>query len=355
MTEENHVGSQFRIGKRVIGQGHPPFVIAELSANHNGSLERALAIVDAVAEAGADAIKLQTYTPDTITLDSDAPDFQLTEGPWAGRSLYELYEWAHTPWEWHEKLFAHARDRGLSIFSSPFDTTAVDFLEQFDPPAYKIASFELVDTPLIDYVARTGRPMIMSTGMASEIEVMEAVVAARRGGCRNVCLLHCTSGYPTPPEESEVRIVKTLSERYGVLSGLSDHTLESVVPVVSVAFGASVIEKHVTIDRSAGGPDAEFSLEPKELKKLVHDVQTAWRAIGQTDEKVRSSEATQRPLRRSLYVVENLKAGDRFTEKNLRSVRPGYGISPRYFEYVIGRRVVCDVPRATALKWEHIE
>lgn len=355
MKKANCTDKSFTIGDRVIGRDSLPFVIAELSANHNGSLERALAIIDAVAETGVDAVKLQTYTPDTITLDVDNPDFHLTEGPWAGRSLYELYEWAHTPWEWHGALFQRAREKGLLIFSSPFDSTAVDFLEQFDPPAYKIASFELIDTPLIEYVARTGQPMIMSTGMASEIEIMDAVLTARRAGCGEICLLHCTSGYPTPPDECELGMIPQLADRYDIVPGLSDHTLEPVVPITAVSLGAAVIEKHVTLSRKEGGPDAAFSLEPVELEKLVRDVRTAWAARGQGSCGIRSSEVTQHPLRRSLYVAEDMKAGQRFTKANLRVIRPGYGLSPRHFDYALGHRVTCNVTKGTALRWDLIK
>ena len=340
-----------RIGDRPIGPDHPPYIVGELSANHNGSLEGALAIIDAIADAGADAVKLQTYTADTMTLDCDREDFQLREGPWAGHSLYQLYEWAHTPWEWHEALFQRGRERGLHVFSSPFDRTAVDFLEGFDPPAYKIASFELVDIPLIEYVASKGRPMIMSTGMATRVEVMEAVAAARRAGCQYLCLLHCTSGYPTPAEEADLRTLPLLAERYGVLPGLSDHTMERAVPSAAVALGACVIEKHVTLRQEGGGPDSGFSLEPEELADLVHDARTAWQALGAVRDAPRESEATQRPLRRSLYIAQDLKAGDVLTAENVRAVRPGHGLAPRYYEQVVGNRVVRDVAKGEPLRW----
>jgi len=352
-TTTEHGG--FSIGNRPIGPDQPPFIIGELSANHNGSLEHALAIIDAIADAGADAVKLQTYTADTMTLDSDREDFQLRAGPWAGRTLYELYEWAHTPWEWHEALFKRGRERGLQVFSSPFDTTAVDFLEQFDPPAYKIASFELVDLPLIEYVASKGRPMIMSTGMADRVEVMEAVAAAQRNGCDELCLLHCTSGYPTPAAEADLRTVLRLPERYDVLPGLSDHTMEAAVPTTAVALGACVIEKHVILRRDDGGPDASFSLEPGELAALVHDTYTAWTTLGTVRTGPRESEQTQRPLRRSLYIAEDVRAGERLTRSNLRSVRPGHGLAPRYYEYLIGRKVTVDVRKGTPVDWLWIE
>lgn len=344
--------TEIRIGDRSIGPEHPPYIIGELSANHNGSLEGALAIIDAIAEAGADAVKLQTYTADTMTLDSDREDFQLREGPWAGHTLYELYQWAHTPWEWHEALFQRGRERGLHVFSSPFDRTAVDFLEQFDPLAYKIASFEIVDIPLIEYVAGKGRPMIMSTGMATRVEVMEAVAAARRAGCEELCLLHCTSGYPTPPEDADLRTLPYLAERYGVVPGLSDHTLERAVPAAAVALGACVIEKHVTLRREHGGPDSGFSLEPDELQDLVHDTRTAWQAMGSVREEPRASEATQRPLRRSLYIAKDMAAGDVLTPENLRVLRPGYGLAPKYYDALIGRPVRVNAIAGTPLTWE---
>ena len=355
MTTTSIEQTGFSIGGRPIGPDHPPFIVGELSANHNGSLEHALAIIDAVAEAGADAVKLQTYTADTMTLDTDREDFQLREGPWAGRNLYELYQWAHTPWDWHEALFERARGRGLLVFSSPFDFTAVDFLEKFDPPAYKIASFELVDIPLIEYVASKGRPMIMSTGMADNLEIMEAVAAARRAGCDDLCLLHCTSGYPTPAKEADLRTLPLLAQRYDVVPGLSDHTLESSVPTAAVALGACVIEKHVTLSREDGGPDAAFSLEPGELAKLVHDTRTAWEALGTVRTGPKESEQTQRPLRRSLYIAEDVKAGERLTPTNLRSVRPGHGLPPRVYEHLIGRKVTTDISKGTPMEWKWVE
>jgi len=349
------MGQEISVAGRAIGPNHPPYIVAELSANHNGSFDRALATIDAIAEAGADAVKLQTYTADTITLDSDREDFQLTDGPWAGRSLYELYDWAHTPWEWHEALFERGRQQGVAVFSSPFNPSAVDFLEQFDPPAYKIASFELVDIPLIEYVASKGRPMIMSTGMASRVEVMEAVAAARRSGCEAICLLHCTSGYPTPPEEADLRTLPALATRYDVVPGLSDHTLEQAVPVAATALGACAIEKHVILSRDEGGPDAAFSLEPSELQDLVYQTRTAWKSLGSVRKEPRSSEATQRPLRRSLYVAKNMKAGDFFTPENLRSVRPGYGLPPKHYKELLGQGVTQDIAKGEALKWNLIE
>jgi len=347
--------ASIELGGRRVGLDDPPYVVGEVSANHGGDFSAALEIIDAIAGSGADAVKLQTYRPDTITLDAPQADFQLDTGPWAGRSLYELYEWAHTPLEWHDELFRRARETGLQVFSSPFDFSAVDFLEGFDPPAYKIASFELVDLPLIEYVASKGRPLIMSTGMASDLEVMEAVLAARRSGCEQLCLLHCTSGYPTPPSEADLRTIPELARKYGTVAGLSDHTLGTAVPVAAVALGARVIEKHVTLRRQDGGPDAAFSLEPDELRTLTSDVHTAWGALGEARDAPRPSEATQRPLRRSLYVPEDLKPGDVLTPETVRSVRPGYGLHTRHYRQVLGRRVVAAVAKGTPLSWKFVE
>ncbi len=341
-----------RIGARAVGHGERPYIVAELSANHNGSLDKACEIIDAIAECGADAVKLQTYTPDTMTIDHDGPDFTLSSGPWTGRTLYQLYEWAHTPWAWHETLFAHARAAGLAVFSTPFDTTAVDFLEQFDPPAYKIASFELVDTPLIEYVAARGRPMIMSTGMASDAEIEAAVAAARGGGCADLVLLHCTSGYPTPYDQADLVTIPELARRHRTLVGLSDHSLAGSVAVAAVALGACVIEKHVTLSRADGGPDAEFSLEPPELAALVRDTAIAAAAMGQVRRQRRAAEQSQEPLRRSLYVVADVAAGDAFTPANVRSIRPAFGLPPCHLHDVIGRRAKVAIARGTALRWE---
>ncbi|NHA15462.1 pseudaminic acid synthase [Thioalkalivibrio sp. XN279] len=340
------------IAGRPIGPDHPPYVIAEISANHNGRMDTAMALIDAAREAGAAAVKLQTYRPDTITLDSDAEEFRIHGGLWDGRTLYELYEEAHTPWDWHAPLFARARKAGITIFSSPFDTTAVDLLEDLDAPAYKIASFEAVDLPLIRYVAATGKPMIISTGMADAQEIAEAVAAAREGGCRELALLHCVSGYPAPAADYNLRTIPDMIERFGVVTGLSDHTLANATAIASVALGASVIEKHFTLDRSGGGPDDSFSLEPAELAALVSGTRTAWEALGRVDYGRKSSEQGNAQFRRSLYFVKDLQAGDMITEDAVRSVRPGYGLAPKYLPEVIGRRVVTDVKKNTAVKRE---
>ena len=342
------------ISGREISPGHPPFIIAEISANHNGRLETAIKIIDEAVKAGADAVKLQTYRPDTITLDSDADEFKIKDGLWGGRTLYELYQQAHMPWEWHKPLFEHARKVGIPIFSSPFDTTAVDLLEDLNAPAYKIASFEAIDLPLIEYVAATGKPMIISTGMADEEEIREAVDAARGAGCRQLVLLHCVSGYPAPPEDYNLRTLVDMQSRFGVPVGLSDHTVDNTTAIASVALGACVLEKHFTLDRSGGGPDDSFSLEPIELAALCTSARIAWGALGQVDYGRKSSEIGNAQFRRSLYFVRDLKAGDEITADSIRSVRPGYGLPPKMYKQLLGKRVCKDVLRNTAVREESI-
>lgn len=337
------------IAGRDIGQAFAPYVIAELSANHNGRLATALAIIEQAKLAGADAVKLQTYRPDTITLDSDAEDFRIRGGLWNGRTLYELYKEAHMPWEWHAPLFEHARKLGIAIFSSPFDSTAVDLLEDLNAPAYKIASFEAVDLPLIKYVAATGKPMIISTGMADADEIAEAVDAARTGGCKELAILHCVSGYPAPPEDYSLRTIPDMIARFGLVTGLSDHTIDNTTAVTSVAMGASIIEKHFTLDRNGGGPDDSFSLEPPEMARLCKDAKTAWAALGKVDYGRKSSEQGNAKFRRSLYVVKDLAAGSVITPDAVRSVRPGFGLPPKFLDEVIGKKVVRAVAANTAL------
>lgn len=337
------------IAGRAIGPGHPPYVIAELSGNHNGDIGRAVAIMEAAAEAGADAVKLQTYTADTITIDHDGPGFTIEGGLWAGRTLHALYEEAHTPWDWHPRLFEKGRELGLAVFSTPFDLTAVDFLESLVAPAYKVASFEMIDTPLVRRIAQTGKPMIVSTGMADLAEIEAAVAAAREGGCTELVVLHCTSGYPTPPGESNLATMPDLARRLDVIAGLSDHTPGVAVSVAAVALGAAAIEKHVTLRRADGGPDAAFSLEPEELKTLVESCRTAWEALGTVDYERTESEKGNAQFRRSLYVVADMAAGEVFDAVNLRSIRPGFGLAPARYDEVLGRRAARAIVRGTPL------
>jgi N-acetylneuraminate synthase len=343
---------QIEIAGRKIGPEHEPFVICELSGNHNGSLERALAMIDAAAATGADAIKLQTYTPDTITLNSDAKDFRIEEGPWAGRTLYDLYAEAFTPYEWHGALFERARQRGVILFSTPFDESAVELLETLGAPAYKIASFEAVDLPLIARVAACGKPMIISTGLASLDEMAEALHAAQAGGAAGVVLLHCVSSYPAPLEEANVRTVPDLARRFGVVTGLSDHTPGSAASVAAVALGAAVIEKHFTLARADGGPDAAFSLEPAEFTALVADCKGAWRALGRANYDELGSERAAAGHRRSLYIAADVKAGEALTSANVRSVRPGYGLPPKHLPEVLGRKAARDLKYGEPLAWD---
>lgn len=344
-----------RIAGRRISASDPPFVIAELSANHNGSIERALRIVEAAKNSGADAVKLQTYRPDTITLDCDTEDFRIHGGLWDGRTLYDLYQEAHMPWEWHAPLFERARQLGLTLFSSPFDTTAVDLLEDLGAPAYKIASFEAVDLPLIQYVASTGKPMIISTGMADAEEIEQALVAARDGGCRELAILHCVSGYPAPAGDYNLRTVPDMALRYGVVTGLSDHTLGNATAVASVALGAAIIEKHFTLDRRGGGPDDSFSLQPAEMAALCSDVRTAWEALGAVDYGMKSSERANAKFRRSLYFTRDLRAGEVIGADDVRSVRPGFGLPPKMLPHVVGRRAKSDIAANTAVRLDLLD
>lgn len=344
-----------KIANRPIGTDHSPYVIAELSANHNGSLDTAKQIIEEAAKAGAEAIKLQTYKPDTITLDAEGQDFRIRGGLWDGQRLFDLYAQAHMPWEWHKPLFEHARACGITTFSSPFDSTAVDLLEDLNAPAYKIASFEAVDLPLIRYVAGTGKPMIISTGMADADEIAEAIAAAREGGCKELAILHCVSGYPAPAADYNLRTIPDMMARFGLVTGLSDHTLDNTTAIASVALGARIIEKHFTLDRNGGGPDDSFSLEPPELKQLVDGARTAFAALGSVDYGRKSSEQGNVQFRRSLYFVKDLKAGDVITADAIRSVRPGFGLPPKHWDAIVGRQAARDISKHTPVRWEDLQ
>jgi pseudaminic acid synthase len=343
-----------QIAGRTIGPSEPPFVIAELSANHNGRLDTALRIIEEAKKAGADAVKLQTYTPDTITLNASGEEFRIHGGLWDGRTLYDLYQEAHMPWEWHKPLFEHAKKTGITIFSSPFDSTAVDLLEGLNAPAYKIASFEAVDLPLIRYVASTGKPMIISTGMADAEEIAEAIDAAKGAGCKQLAVLHCVSGYPAPASDYNLRTIGDMIRRFDVVIGLSDHTLDNATAVASIALGASIIEKHFTLDRNGGGPDDSFSLEPEGMRSLCRDTRTAWSALGEVGYSRRSSESANVQFRRSLYFVRDLRKGEVVTADAIRSVRPGYGLAPKYWDQVVGRPLQRDVAKNTPVTAEAV-
>lgn len=345
-----------RIADRQIGNGAPTYVIAELSANHRQRLESAVQLVDAAADAGADAVKLQTYRPDTITIDVHRPEFRIGSGTvWDGRMLYDLYAEAFTPWEWHEPLQRRATERGMHFFSSPFDHTAIDLLESLHVPAYKIASFEIVDVGLIARVAATGKPMIISTGMATLEEIEEGIGAARDAGATELALLKCTSAYPAPPEETNLRTIPDMAARFGVPIGLSDHTLGTSVPIAAVGIGAAIIEKHLTLSRTDGGPDGGFSLEPGEFAKMVEGIRTAQRAIGQVSYEPSAHETSSRALRRSLFAVEDIRAGELLSTTNVRSIRPGQGLHTRYLPMLVGRRAVRDIERGTPMAWDLVD
>lgn len=345
------------IGGHPIGLGHAPFVIAEMSGNHNGSLERALEIVEVAARAGAHALKLQTYTADTLTLDIADGDFFIREegSPWKGVSLHDLYQQAHTPWDWHEPIMARARERGLVCFSSPFDESALEFLQRLEVPAYKVASFEIVHLPLIRAIAATGKPLILSTGMSTLDEIGEAVEAARSGGCRELVLLKCTSSYPAPPSDSNVLAIPELRRRFGCEVGLSDHTPGIGAAIAAVAHGATVIEKHLTLKRADGGVDSAFSMEADELRSLVAETGRAWRSLGAARFGPSEAERGSLVFRRSLYVSSDLQAGDVLTRGNLRIVRPGFGLPPKHYETLLGRRVVKPVKRGTRMSWDLVD
>lgn len=344
----------FVINNRPIGASHPTYIIAELSANHNHDFDMAIKLIEAAKTAGADAIKLQTYTPDTITINSDAEPFQIRGTLWDGRTLYDLYAEAYTPWEWHPKLKQAANDLGMDLFSTPFDFTAVDFLESIGVPAYKIASFENVDLPLLQRVAATGKPIIMSTGMATYEEIDEAVQTIRTAGGEQLALLKCTSAYPAPPEEANLNVIPALAAAFNVVVGLSDHTMDVAVPVVSVTLGARIIEKHFTLARTMGGPDSAFSLEPHEFKTMVDAVRVAEQALGTVTYGPMPSEHKSIGFRRSLFVVKDMKAGEVFTEDNIRSIRPANGLHTRHLPEVLGKHAAVDITRGTPLAWSLI-
>ncbi|MDQ8004318.1 MAG: pseudaminic acid synthase [Pedobacter sp.] len=343
-----------RIDSFKIDERSPVFIIAELSANHNGSLENALETIKSAKRAGANCIKLQTYTADTITIDSDKPDFMIKDTIWDGRKLHSLYKEAFTPWEWHKQLFEAAKAEGLICFSSPFDFSAVDFLEELNAPAYKIASFEITDIPLIEYVASKGKPIIISTGIAQKEDIELAVDACKRMGNDEIALLKCTSSYPAPIEEANMVMVKDLAERYGVISGLSDHTLGSTVPVVATCFGAKIIEKHFIIDREIGGPDASFSMNEQEFSEMVKAVREAEKAIGNIDYELTPKQLKGRDFSRSLYIVEDIEAGDEITPQNVKSIRPGFGLHPKFYPEVLGKRVKVKLEKGDRLDFSQL-
>lgn len=345
----------FEINGRQIGTEQPPYIIAELSANHNGSLDRALQTIEAAHRCGASAIKLQTYTADTMTIDSDRPEFMVRGGLWDGYKLYDLYKWAETPFEWHQAMFEHARKIGITLFSTPFDEIAVDLLEGLDAPAYKIASFENTDLPLIRYVAKTGKPIIMSTGMATEEEIAEAVEAARSAGGKDLVLLHCISSYPAPMEQANIRQMPELARRFGTLPGLSDHTMGTTASVAAVALGACVIEKHFTLSRADKGPDSEFSLEPLELERLCKDANDAWLSLGKTGYQRQTAEEGSKVFRRSVYFMRDLPAGSIVGTADIRRIRPALGLAPKHFDSLLGKRLKVAVKRGTPTSWDQFD
>lgn len=343
------------INGRNIGPQFPPYIIAELSANHNGDIKRAIQILEMAKRSGADAIKIQTYTQDTLTINSDQPEFKIKGGLWDGRTLYDLYTEAHMPWEWHKPLFEKANELGITIFSSPFDFTAVDMLEELGAPAYKIASFEAIDLPLIEYVAKTGKPMIISTGMANEKEIQEAVEAAKSAGCKELIVLHCVSGYPASAEDYNLATIPDMAARFDVFTGLSDHTIDNTTAITSVALGACLIEKHVTLDREGGGPDDSFSLEEPELTQLCRDSKIAWQALGKVNYQLKKSEEGNMVFRRSLYAVKDIAEGERFTAENVKSIRPGYGLKPKYLNQIIGCQSLKNIQAGTPISFNFIK
>ena len=343
-----------KIGIREIGEGKPAYIIAEMSANHAGDISRAKEIIHAAKEAGADCIKIQTYTPDTLTIDCDNSYFHISNGTWNGENLYQLYQKAYTPWEWQKELFEEAKKAEIDFFSTPFDNTSVDFLEEIGIGFYKIASFELVDIPLIEYVASKGKPMILSTGMATLAEIDEAVEAVKKRGNRNFALLRCASAYPAITDEMNLRTMQNMGDTFGVPYGLSDHSMGSVGAVTAVALGASIIEKHFCLDRAIENPDSTFSMNPMEFKQMVHDIRQAEKAIGSVKYGPSEQEKSSQIFRRSIFCVKNIKRGEKLTSENVRIIRPGYGISPKYYNDILGQTALIDIERGTPLKMEMI-
>jgi pseudaminic acid synthase len=343
-----------KIKDRALDSKSPPYIIAELSANHNGSLDRAKLSIKIAKECGVDAVKIQTYNPDTMTIDCDKDDFIIKDGLWNGYKLYKLYEEAHTPFEWHSELYRYANEIGITLFSTPFDETAVDLLETLNTPAYKIASFELTDLPLISYVAKKGKPMLISTGMASENEISEALETARSSGCNSLLLFHCISSYPAPIEQANIKQILNLKKTFNVSIGLSDHTIGNTTAIASIALGACAIEKHFTINRQEKGPDSEFSVEPSELKELVKDTKNAWKALGNQSFSRPKAELSSKMFRRSIYFVSDIKSGEKIKETDIRRIRPGFGLPPKYFDKLIGKTLIKDVKRGEAVSWNVI-
>ncbi|PCH97329.1 MAG: pseudaminic acid synthase [Gammaproteobacteria bacterium] len=338
-----------------IGPAFKPYIIAELSANHNGSIEKALKSIEVAAQCGVDAIKIQSYTPDTMTIDCDKEDFQVKGGLWDGYKLYDLYQWAQTPFEWHKQLFDKAKDVGVTLFSTPFDETAVELLEELNTPAYKLASFEITDLPLIKRIAQTGKPLIISTGMANLEEITEAINTAKENGCKELVVLHCISAYPAPVEQTNLATIPDISKRFNVISGLSDHTLGTVVAVTSIALGACLIEKHFILDRNDKGPDSEFSLEPDDLARLVKETKAAHQAIGVAGYERKPIEEASMKFRRSLYFIKDIKQDEIITKEHISRIRPGFGLAPKYYQQLLGKKVNKDIPRGTATSWELID
>ena len=345
----------FQILNRKIGVNYPPFIIAELSANHNGSIDKAKLCISAAKDCGVDAVKLQTYTPDSMTIDCDKDDFIIKEGLWKDFRLYDLYNQAHTPYEWHQELFEFAESIGISIFSTPFDEEAVDLLDSLDTPAYKVASFEITDIPLLSYIAKKGKPMLISTGMASTEEIQEALETVKMNGCNSILLFHCISSYPAPIDQVNLKQIKNIKDKFKVEVGLSDHTLTNTCAIASIPFGASAIEKHFTIDKSDNSPDSSFSIEPDQMRKLVEETNDAWKAIGEASFQRPNSEIQNKLFRRSIYYVSNLRAGELISNKNIKRVRPSYGLPPKYYDEIIGMTLTEDVSVGDPVKWKHLK